>query len=256
MRILLVTIGTLFISFICFWIVKFWGLSQTYNDFKHPMYSQELQQDLPAIQFIKPTFGNLETEIKSEKNLYLDVAVTQDQKLVAPKRRWLSGEKPLRYLNSGDILKDIVVLENFKTDLKNKKIIFNIIENTQAVHENFVYNMQKMGLEKGFNFIVTSPYEAPIKALKEIAPAYIYGSTQPEILKIIAMQSMYVLEAANIRADMIIHPLKIKNQDFFNEALVNEMIRRHKRIIVGPIPSSEIEKAIKLKPYGLIIDNN
>lgn len=256
MRILLVTIGTLFISFICFWIVKFWGLSQAYNDFKHPMYSQELQQDLPAIQFVKPILANIESEIKSEKNLYLDVAVTQDQKLVAPKRRWLSGEKPLRYLNSGDILKDIVVLENFKTDLKNKKIIFNIIENTQAVHENFVYNMQKMGLEKGFNFIVTSPYEAPIKALKEIAPAYIYGSTQPEILKIIAMQSMYVLEAANIRADMIIHPLRIKNQDFFNEDLVNEMIRRHKRIIVGPIKTSEIEKAIKLKPYGLIIDNN
>ena len=109
-------------------------------------------------------------------------------------------------------------------------------------------------MEKGENFIITSSFEAPLKALKEIAPALVYGSTQPEILKIVAMQSMYLLEATTLRADVIIHPLKIRNQHFFNEEIMTEMTRRHKKIIVGPLYEGELAEALLLKPYGVIVN--
>jgi hypothetical protein len=251
MRILLVSAGSLLFAFISFWIVKLWGQSQIYNDYKHPMYAVTTE----LIEFTKPSFKNLDQDIKTKKFLYLDVAVTQDQKLVVPKRLWDKKEKPIRYCNSEDIKNDSILLQDYKTNLKNQFIIFNIIENTQAVHENFLFNMQQLGLEKGDNFIVVSPFEAPIKALKDIAPSFLFGTTIPEIAKLIAMQSMYVIEAVNIRADVIIHPLKIRNQKFYNEDLVKEMKRRNKRIIIGPISSAEKEEAIKLKPYGLIIED-
>lgn len=206
------------------------------------------------IEFIKPKFENVEKNLKEKEFLFLDVVVTGDQKLVVPKRAWNQAEKPIRYSTLNELKDGVLILQDHKEILHQKKIIFNIAENSAAVHENFVHNMKELGLEKGENFIVLSPYEAPIKSLKELAPAYLYGTTQPEILKILAMSSMYLIEAANIRADLIIHPLQIRKQTFFTEDLLKEISRRQKRIIVGPITAAEKDEAVKLNPYGLIIE--
>jgi len=250
MRLLVVTIGSLFVFVVSFTIVKLWGQSQTYPEYRHLMFAVSPQ----PIEFIKPKFENVEKDLKEKEFLFLDVVVTGDQKLIVPKRAWKQEEKPIRYSKLEEIKQDVLVLEDYKDILRSKKIIFNIIENSAAVHENFVHNMKELGLEKGENFIVFSPYEAPIKSLKELAPAYLYGTTQPEILKILAMNSMYLIEAANIRADFIIHPLQIRKQTFFVDSLVQEFKRRNKKIIVGPIQAAEKEEAVKLNPYGLIIE--
>ncbi len=243
------TIGSLLVCLICFWIVKLWGQSQSYTEYRHPMYSVSTT----PIEFIKPSLQNLESDIKANEFLFLDVAITLDQKLVMFRRPWTKNDKSVRYSMYEDIKKDLLDLQDFKEELKKKKILFNIVENSQAAHENFFYNMQQLGLEKGENFIVTSPYEAPIKALKDLAPSFVYASTQPEILKIVAMGSMHLLGAANIRADIILHPLKIRNQTFFTEDLLIEVARRHKRIIVGPITAEEKPEALKLNPYAIVL---
>lgn len=214
-----------------------------------------LQPTQTPLEFTRPSYQNLKKVIESDKNIYLDVTVTFDQKLIIPKRTWLPTEKPIRLLSYDEIKNEVLLVAEIKDLLINKKIIFNLAENAQAIHETFVYEMKQMGFEKGENFIVTSPYEAPIKALKEIAPALVYGSTQPEILKILAMQSMFLLEAVNIRADIIIHPLKIRKHDFFSDEIVTEMKKRYKKIIVGPINAEEIGDALSLKPFAIILND-
>ncbi len=250
MRLIIVTIGSFFVLLVTFTIIKLWGQSQGYPEYRHVMYSLAQQ----PIEFIKPKYENLEKDLKEKEFLFLDVAMTADQKIIAPKREWKKAEKPIQYSQLEEIKQDVLVLQDYKDILRSKKIIFHIIENSAAVHENFVHNMEELGLEKGENFIVFSPYEAPIKALKELAPAYLYGTTQPEILKIVAMNSMYLVEAANIRADFIIHQLQIRKQTFYVDSLVQEFKRRNKRIIVGPISAAEKDEAVKLNPYGLIIE--
>lgn len=251
MRILLITLVTFFVFFIALLTIKFWGKAQIYTDYKHAIFQQK---SAVGIEFLRPSYDRLAEVIKSDKNIYLDVTVTFDQKLVIPKRKWISTEKPIRLFKYEEIKNDVILATDIKDQLVNRKIIFNLVENAQAIHETFMYDMKQMGMEKGENFIVTSQFEAPIKALKEIAPALIYGSTQPEILKIVAMQSMYVLEAANIRADIIIHPLKIRNQNFFNDEIMEELKRRYKKIIVGPINSEELSEAQRLQPFAVILN--
>ena len=250
-RVLIVTILTFMLAAICFWIVKFWGQSQAYPDYDHPLLTN---QQIP-IEFIKPSYENLKSTIEGSQNIYLDVASTADQKMVAPLRQWDEAEKPIRYHLYADIKNDVILLQDYKDVLKTKKIIFNLMENMQAGHAIFFHNIEQMGFQKGENFIVTSPYEAMIKALKDIQPALVFGSTTPEILKIIAMDSMNLVEATNIRADIIIHPLEIRKQEFFKESLLKEFARRKRRVIVGPITIEEKEKAVSLNPYGLIILN-
>lgn len=250
MRILVTSLATLFIFSICFFTVKYWGKSQQYTDYKHSM----LQAEAAPIEFMRPNFEHLDETIAGPNNIYLDVTVTFDQKLVIPRRKWLSTERPLRLFSYDEVKKDVILVADIKNALAQKKIIFNLVENAQAIHETFIHDMKKIGLESGQNFIVTSPFEAPLKALKEIAPALIYGSSQPEILKIVAMQSMFLLEATNLRADVIIHPIKIRQHDFFNEDLLAELKRRYKKIIVGPLDSTELEQAKALSPFAVIIN--
>lgn len=221
-----------------------------YVDYKHPMFAAQNQ----PLEFYKPDFAKIDEALKGDKNLFLDVTITFDQKLVIPRRNWVSTEKPLRLFAYEDVKSDVILVTDIKDLLINRKIIFNLSENAQAIHETFIYTMKLIGFEKGENFIVTSQYEAPIKALKEAAPALLYGTTQPEILRIVAMQSMYLIEAASIRADLIIHPFKIKQHDFFNEELISEFKKRHKRIIVGPVNSEELSQAQKLQPYAIILN--
>lgn len=257
MRILITTIAVLFVAFISFWIIKFWERSQVYIEYKHPLF-EKVQA---SIEFIEPRLEQIkETIEKSSANgensvqgLYLNVTITADQKLVIPTQVWSAQDKAIRYSQYEEIKSKVLLVSDYKEILKTKKIIFNIIDNAQAVHEIFLFNMKEIGFEHGNNYIVTSQYEAPIKSLKDIAPALIFGSTQPEILKIVAMDSMHLIEAATIRADVIIHPIFIKNQLFFTPELISEFQRRHKKIVVGPLEENQKAQALALSPYGIIL---
>lgn len=253
MRIVLVTICSLIASLIVFWTVKFWGRSLHFVAYDHPIYTDYNINSKPII-FVKPRPTDLESSMVAADNLYLDVASTADQQVVLPRKIWGTKEKPIRYSLYEDIKSDVILLSDCKERLTNKKIIFNLFENAQAGHVIFYDEIKKMGWEKGDNFIVTSPYEAMAKALKDIAPAWLYGSTQPEILRLVAMRSMLLIEAVSFRADIIIHPPLIRNQNFFTEDLLREMNRRHKKIIVGPIDSADLAVAQQLNPLGIIIN--
>lgn len=253
MRIILVTIGSLFVSFLVFWTIKFWGRSHVYVDYQHPLYTAAAASEKPMI-FIKPSFENLESALKNEPNLYLDVLSTEDGHLVIGKKHWDAKLKPVRYAKYADIKNDVILVSDLRDLLPKKKIIFNMLENAQAGHMIFFDDIKKAGLEKGENFIVTSPYEAMAKSLKDVAPAYLYGTTQPEILKITAMRSMHLLEALNLRADVVIYPLMIRNQKFYDEELITEMTKRYRRIIVGPIDEKDLAEAKALNPFGIIIN--
>ncbi len=248
MRVIFVTIGVLFVVFLCVLITKFWGKSQVYIDYVHP-FTASAPADLT---FSRPGFATLQTDIDSQKNLFLDIGITRDQQLVIPKTEI---KKPIRNLSYADIKDQVILLSDISEILKTRRMIFNILDSVIAVHEIIFENFKNIGFEKGENFLVTSEFEQPVKALKDIAPSWIYGSTRPEILKIVAMQSMYILEAATIRADFIIQPLNIRNQKFFNEELLQELKRRHKRIIVGPISQQEVPEAMLLHPFAIIVND-
>jgi hypothetical protein len=67
------------------------------------------------------------------------------------------------------------------------------------------------------------------------------------------MESLGLIEAATMRADVLMYPLTYYKQTFYTETLQTELKRRFKKTIVGPISASEIEEAKKLNPLGIIV---
>lgn len=252
MRVIAAIFISLFVSTIVFFTFKFWGLSQPYSDYKHPFYETS-----ELLIFKKPAFTNVDKAItETSENLYLDIANTRDQKMVivaTNPNQSMDHTKDIRNKLYADVEKDVLLLEKYKDDLQKRRIIFNINENAIAGHLIFTDNIKSLGLEKANNFMVTTPYETLSKSIKELIPTMLFGTTQPEILKLKAMESLNLIEAATMRADILIYPLKYYKQPFYTETLQKELKRRYKRTIIGPITLAELEEAKKLNPFGIVI---
>jgi hypothetical protein len=261
MRILFSTFIAIFVSFVFFLIIKIWGQSQTHVDYKHPFF--QTSQKTMLFKYANPSyFKSPETE--AFDGYYLNVAMSEDQKLIVVNpdheiEKGIENKKQIKFQNITlaelqDGSADAAILfSNIAPQLKNKKIIFNFLDNPLQLIKVFLDAMAAAGLESGDQFIFISGYEPPAKTLKEDKPAYLFGSTQPEILRIKAMESLYLIEAATFRADVIIYPLKYYGRTFFTETLITEIKRRHKKFIVGPIADEELNAALALEPLAVII---
>lgn len=248
MRLVLATIIAFILSTIIFFIVKFWGLSQQSTVYKHPAL-ENLKKAENIYQFKILTPANAH-ELTGHKAIYLNITFTLDEVwIVAPSESFQARNKKW-----DDIKEATLKLNDITDQLKDKLIIFNLIENPAAFEKSFIDYLEKINLNKTENFIFSSPYETPLKTIKEIKPTYLLGTSKPEILKLKAMESLFLLEAATLRADIVIHPLTYYKQPFFTADLITEIKRRHKDFIIGPVNSSEISAALTLKPLALIIE--
>lgn len=252
MRIIQAIIASLVVCVIVFFTIKFWGLSQPYSDYKHPFFNTS-----EVIIFKKPQFTQIDqTLTNSNDNVYIDIANTRDQKVViVPTNadQSIDHTKDVRNKLYADVEKDVLLLSKYKDQLQKRKIIFNLVENAIAGHLIFKDEIKALELDKAQNFIITTPYEVLAKSIKEEQPTFLFGTSQPEILKIKAMESLNLIEAATMRADVLLYPLTYYKQPFYTEALMSELKRRHKRIIVGPISPNDLDEAKKLNPLGIII---
>ncbi len=248
MRLFFSVFISLFVSAVFFFTVKFWGQSQRYIDYNHAFYSNV---QAPLI-FEKSTEKTLVENLQSNKNLYLDIAITLDQQIVLPLQ---SENTKFRSVNFNDVKSSAVLMSDYATQLNGRRFILNLIENPIAGPDIILNELKKMGFDKENNFVFTSPYDAQMKDLKEKAPAYLFGTTNPEILRIKSMESVYLMEASVFRSDIVIHPINFYREAFFTETLLKDLKRRFKRFIVGPIKPEQIEEAKKLNPLGIIIQN-
>ena len=118
MRILAVTLSSLFVFFVLMLTIKIWGKGQTYTEYKHSML--QMQESSPV--YTRPNYAHILEALNSADNIYLDVTITFDQKLVIPKRKWESTEKPLRLFNYEDVKNDVLLVVDYADLLKKKKI--------------------------------------------------------------------------------------------------------------------------------------
>ncbi|MBC7458630.1 MAG: hypothetical protein H7235_10145 [Bdellovibrionaceae bacterium] len=268
MRLLIATIIALTVSLAFFVMVKIWGSSQPYGEYSHPYFTPATQQttqgSTDALVFKILTPQSLTEGLKTEKNIYLNIAITSDLKLIIIDKDYEAEKQFVKKVTAklhSRLFSDItdgtpnaaVLVENYKNQLKDKKIIFNMQDNPLQGTTVFVDTMKLIGLDAGNNFLFISAFDPPSKDLKSQQATYIYGTSDPEILRIKALESLYLIEASTFRADVVIHPLTYFKQPFFTEVLLNELKRRHKRFIIGPLIDGEMNHALALKPFGVIV---
>lgn len=261
MRLVMSIIVSLSVSLILFMIVKMWGKSQIFIDYQHPFYSLDTNQKAPLIFLELHKDWTIDSALKKYEEfqvdgIWINVAVTSDQKTVVLKK----PIEQVRKLTYAEVQNDAYTAAEIKRFLSNRRVILNFLENPISGPELIQDFVKESGLLEKKLFAVLSPYDPPMRFLKEQQPTFIFGTTQPEILRIKALESIYLIEASTFRADLVVHPWDFYgHQSFFSETLVNEMSRRFKRLVVGPIEQPQWEdlqtneRIRKVNPFIVVI---
>lgn len=275
MRLLLTTFVTFLFTLMLYFTIKFWGLGQDYKSYDTPWLTQPSSQKV-ILRIKEPDeirkVLELRTSAVSSADVvfWLDVHMSLDSEffsaneteilpLLTPEKLGISryhGDKfyfyalnDLRMLNS-----KIFMLKEYFEQFPESKFILNIEDNAQNVHLSLIKFLEERNLQN--RVLLQSQIDVIMKSLKSERPTWIFGTSLPEITRLLSFESLGLESAPQIRADAWISPLFFKNRSLLTNRLITELRRRKKYIYLGPLlDESQVVMAQKYKPDGLILDH-
>lgn len=264
MRVLFISIVSIVVLFVVLLISRLWGMGQQYPDFQHPFF-----EGTPSPLII--------VKVKSEKDLqeayqqkpdaafWLDVETTKDQKIIVFSRDLKAkemsieayhGPKSLAYpfQQLQNMHPEIRELRELLTKFPAQKFVLNILDNVTGIHTGLIDELKGLAPEK--RILVQSNYNVILTSVKELEPFWLYGCSQADLMRFLTFESMWVLPATPFKGDVYIAPFILVGRAAFHESTLEEVRRRHKKIILGPaLDKKEFDDATRLKADAILVEN-
>lgn len=288
MRLLLISIGTLSIAFVIGLIIRLWGLSLPYRPFEHPFfkYAAAYTNTTDSATVKIPVFNDIHfsyspgtepaftpkdglTKIVSAikpQILWVNIYITADKKLISDyglnvdafltwsreknnyKGKYLHGYTSTELTG---FQSKIIELKNVIDSFPAYQFIFNIMSNDLDIHKEIATFVDANTLSD--RILINSPIDIIIKAVKQIRPLWVYGTSISEATRVKTFSSMHLEPAISVRGDVFVAPFSYLSRRLMDEAIVSEMKRRKKFVFIGPLVNpDEIEAAQALNPDGII----
>jgi hypothetical protein len=246
MKLLSLTLGTLLIAFILFMTVRMWGEGQTYKPYDAPFF----RGNTPYV--IVGWEQNFLIEKKPDLILWVDVyrSKISENLLVKP---WTDRKKAVKDLEqiptpARPLLKDLLL--KFPTS----RFVINCNENVQDIHKQLVQTIEEARATE--RVMLQSEYNTILISAKELNPLLVFGSTIADITRLKTFDSMWLLPAAPFKTDVLFTPLSFRHRDMINRDIAQEMKKRFKKVIIGPLATKEeVEKAREFEPDGFFVED-
>ena len=241
MRILGIIFSVLFMVTIALASIHFWGLSQPYLPYDNKFFTG----DRPWV--IAPWEQSFFIEQKKDLILWANVYRNQHmQLLVAP-----TAEKVLKSRERAQISNPTrPLLTELLQKFPTQKMILNIVDNVEEIQAQLE---QALAAEKSSERImIQSDFNNVLTATKDLLPRLVYGSTPSDTMRLKSFQSMWILSASPFKGDVFLSSLVVSKRKSLNEGIAEELHRRFKKIILGPLQNTEeAELALRLGADGL-----
>lgn len=263
MRLLLISFGSVVVFLMMLFTARFWGLGIAYQEFKHPFFEQRA---LYTVQV--ENFGQAADAIKAEPDvvLWLDVRVTKDHKLIvlspATTHAYITQSNlgrayvgPKIYYYNWSLLKthfaEAKLLTDFVAQFPQRRFVINVIDNQYSIHELVTKELKDYDPDK--RFLIHSETDIILKSIKDKEPFWLYGTSLPELTRLVTFSSIGLQPAISVRGDVMISSLKFHQRTFINEDVLSEMKRRKKKVFIGPIKNDiEINQTVGLFQKNLV----
>ncbi|MBC7372012.1 MAG: hypothetical protein H7326_10625 [Bdellovibrionaceae bacterium] len=251
-----------FILFIALLITRFWGAGQQYADFQHPFFN-----NASPVIFIKAKSEADITEAiaaKADVAIWLNVETTHDKKVIVFSKEFLQSEMSLEsYRGPRSMAYDLQKLQLIHPEMKElrevltkfpkQRFLLNLMDNVDHVH--LWLTEATKGLKGEKRFILQSDYNVVLSSIKEIEPFWLYGSSQADLMRFMAFESMWILPAAPFNGDVFVSPFKLLKRPAFSDDIITDLRRRKKKIVLGPaVDKAEFDDASRLKADGIVVD--
>lgn len=250
-------------------MAHFWGLSIGYQRFEHAFFTLQPEKYL-GVKVYDLSSAKTATTKKSDVILWLDLRMTADQKfLVLPAsagQSELSLEKigPEKFRGNKVNLYDLsylriyfpqaFLLEQFLAEFPEQRFILNLLDNATDIHTALIKTVSAYQPEK--RLLIQSDIAIVGKSIKELEPLWLFGTSYPDLMKLLSFESIWLQTASPFHGDVFIAPMKVMNRPAFNRNIIDEVHRRQKRVFLGPLKSaSEYDAARQVPAEAYIFEN-
>ncbi len=253
---------------------RIWGEGQVFPEYKHDFFKSN--QHVTVLKVATLDQAKAAVGSQAELVIWIDARLSKDNVLYVlppemdkeflntkrseqeanPEAQIMMGSKLSNY-NWEQIkafFPQISYLKDYLTELPNTRFVVNVVDNTHEVH---AYVAQALGeLNPDSRILIQSDTLVIMTSIKELKPQWLYGTATADLMRLLSFDSMWILPAVQFKGDVLIAPFTLLKRPAFNEAGIEEMRRRHKKIFIGPIENTEqLSEARRLKADGLIVND-
>ncbi len=250
------SLGTLLIAFIAFMTIKMWAEKQTFTAFRAPFFEKfagSSDQTEPGIspEIIVGWEQNFLLEKHPALILWADVYRAEDQSLLV--KPWADRNKSKKLMEqipnpARPLLKDLLL------KFPKTRFVVNCNDNVQDIQIQLAKVIDESHASD--RVLLSSDYNTILLSTKEINPMIIFGSTVADMTRLKTFASMSLLAAAPFKGDVFFAPLKYHGRPAATAELVQEMKRRLRKVILGPLSNpDEVKAAKELQPDGYFVED-
>lgn len=274
MRIFFITIASVVALAILIMMARIWGMGQAYQSFEHPFFAGST----PLIIVKADTLSAAQEALKLRPDavLWLDVRYSREKiPFILPASRdkeFLNAkaqeqeknpatpimigaklsEYPWEQIN--EFYKDTPALKEYYEQLPQARFILNLIDNVSEAHTALVEAIK--GFKPNDRTLIQSDALILMTSTKELKPEWVYGTSVPDLMRLLTFDSMFILPSIQFKGDVFISPFTLKKRPAFNDNIIEEMRRQKKRLFLGPIQNeAQLAEASRLKAEGYITEN-
>lgn len=249
MRLLALTFGSLVMIGVLILTVRFWGLGKTHMQFESAFFNQHVSAE--EFQVLIPWEQGFFLEQNPNWILWVDVYRGDEEVLLA--KPWIERDRPNRDLDQKSS-PTRPALSELLQQFPQARFVLNITDNKERIH----IQLQTMieGLKATERVLITSDFSVITEATKALLPRAIYGSAPQDVIRLKALESLWVLPAATLDSDVLISSLQRNKIDLISLEIVKEMKRRNRKVFLGPLTNKdEVAKAKALRVDGLFVSD-
>lgn len=274
MRIILITIASLIVVAVLVFMARIWGLGQKHSIYEHAFFNSQTPLIIVKVNTLEDANETLKQ--REDAVLWVDVRFSREKVAFAlPSQRdrefldWKRQEQeknptvpimigarlaeyPWEQIN--EFYKSTPTLKEFYVQFPKTRFILNIIDNVSEAHTTLVDTVKDHSPNS--RTFIQSEILVVMTSIKELKPEWVYGTSTPDLMRLMSFDSMYILPTTQFKGDVFVSPFTILKRPAFNDDIIGEMRRRNKRVFLGPIQNeTQFAEASRLKADGLITEN-
>lgn len=242
-----VTVAVLALFLVVLGTLRFYGLSQPYHVYDHPLMTKNKPwvlawggelEDGPSHSRVALKGASQQEGVMLAINLQMNAekhffAIPPDFKI--GKELVKVSELSDTDINSLDLGEEQhpLSLEQVLEEFQQNPLFIWVGDNTENIDLRLEPIFKKYPARQ--NLMIHSEFDNVVKSIKKLIPDLIYGTGVGQRIRFLMLGSMGLEPVATIDGDFLVAPLKERGVSSISVAMKTEMMRRQKIFILGPL---------------------
>lgn len=260
MSVLRVTLAVLTLFICAFFTLRFYGLNQSYQVYDHPIMKRPTpwilawggdcsvgpshsRKALQAAAQMNEVFLAVGVHLSKDKHFYI---LPDRQNLIINEMK----DEDIARIDLGEGEAPLS-LDQFFVEFSNRPTLLWVKDNLENIDLRLEPILKKH--PNPHQILIHSEYDNVVSSIKKLKSDLIYGTGVGQRIRALMLGSLFLESIATIDGDFVLAPLKERGVTPISKELINEIARRKKIVVLGPLLDKEQnEKAIKLGATGYL----